>query len=412
MIIPSIDLMNGAAVQLRQGRDKLLTDPRDPVELARYFGRFGPVAVVDLDAALGKGSNTDIVARCCRVAECRVGGGIRTAEQVREWIRRGAQKVVIGTRAEPDFLKEFPKQWIVAAIDARGSEVVDEGWTRGTKRNVIEKAEELADHCSEFLFTQVEREGMLAGADRELAEAIRERVKVPVTVAGGVRSATEAAELVRAGFSCQLGRAVYEGTLDLAEAWVDAVAFNDAGLVPTVVQDAVRGQVLMLAWSNADSLKIALNEGVGCYWSRSRQQLWRKGETSGHTQRLVSARFDCDRDTVLLHVEQIGPACHTGRDTCFGDTATGVLAGLHETLCERREAIAAGGAVSYTQQLLIDPLRLAGKLREETEEVIVAPDRDNLRWECADLMYHLLVRMVAEDITPDDVFAELRSRMK
>ena len=99
MIVPSIDLAGGKAVQLRQGRDLLLTDPRDPVELAAELGRYGPVAVVDLDAALGRGDNRDRVAECCRVASCRVGGGIRTHEDVRDWIKRGAAKVVVGTKA-------------------------------------------------------------------------------------------------------------------------------------------------------------------------------------------------------------------------------------------------------------------------------------------------------------------------
>ncbi len=411
MIIPSIDLMDGQAVQLRQGRELLLTDPRDPVELARHFNRFGPVAVVDLDAALGRGNNTDVMAACCRVADCRVGGGIRSADAVRAWIQRGAQQVVVGTMASPEFLRQFPREWMVAAIDARGASVVDHGWTRDTQVDVVDKAKALAPYCAGLLFTQVEREGMLAGADTETATRLQKEVTVPIIVAGGIASAEEAGRLVQAGLHCQLGRAVYENKLDLVEAWVAGVRFNDQGLVPTIAQDADTGAVLMLAWSNADSLHAALREGVGCYWSRSRGKLWRKGETSGNTQELVAARLDCDADTVLFRVRQQGPACHTGAQTCFGATAADVLARLHATLCERKAGQGAGPP-SYTQKLLADPQLVAAKLREETEEVISAPDRENLRWECADLLYHLLVRMVAEDITPDDVFAELRSRMK
>lgn len=411
MILPSIDLMGGRAVQLKQGRELLLTDPREPAEIAAEFGKFGPVAVVDLDAALGKGSNAAVMEKCCQAAECRVGGGIRTADDVRNWIKRGASKVVIGTMATPDFLRQFPRGWLVAAIDAKGDEVVDSGWTRGTKRDLFVKAAELAPYVSEFLFTQVEREGLLAGADFERARRLQAAVNVPITVAGGIRSAAEVADLQRAGFNTQLGRAVYEGSLDLVEAFVASVAFHSAGLVPTVVQDAARGDVLMLAWSNADSLRVTLREGVGAYWSRSRSSLWRKGETSGHVQKLVAARFDCDRDTLLFRVQQTGPACHTGVDTCFGDRRGGILEELYSTLQSRLAGIESAEKLSYTQQLLRDPERLAGKLREETEEVIVAPNRDNLRWECADLIYHLFVKMVAAGLTPQEVEAELRGRM-
>ncbi|MCB9866944.1 MAG: bifunctional phosphoribosyl-AMP cyclohydrolase/phosphoribosyl-ATP diphosphatase HisIE [Phycisphaerales bacterium] len=409
MIIPSIDVMGGKAVQLRQGRELLLTDPRDPVELAREFNRYGPVAVVDLDAALGQGNNTELIGRCCQVAECRVGGGIRSEEDVRNWIKRGARQVVIGTKATPEFLSGFPREWLIAAIDARGRSVVDQGWTRDTQADVVARAQELAPHCAALLFTQVEREGMLAGPDLETARALRAAAGVPIVVAGGIRHAQDAADLVREGFAAQVGRALYEGKLELADVWAASVAFDERGLVPTIVQEARTREVLMLAWSNADSLAVALREGVGCYWSRSRRELWRKGATSGHTQRLVAARWDCDRDCVLFTVEQTGPACHTGTPTCFGSTSGGVLAELEATLAERK---AGAGKKSYTQRLLADAELLAGKLREETEEVIVAPNYENLRWECADLIYHLMVRMVADGMTVREVMDELRGRVR
>jgi phosphoribosyl-ATP pyrophosphohydrolase/phosphoribosyl-AMP cyclohydrolase len=394
--------MDGRAVQLRQGRELLLTDSRDPMDLAREFNRYGPVAIVDLDAALGQGSNTDLIARCCRVADCRVGGGIRTQNDVRNWIKRGARHVVIGTMATPEFLSRLPREWLVAAVDARGRRVVDQGWTRDTQADVIAHARTLAPHCAELLFTQVEREGMLAGPDLETARALRDAVDVPITVAGGIRHTDDVTALVREGYHAQIGRALYENRLDLAETWAGCVAFNDQGLAPTIVQEARTREVLMLAWSNSQSLAAALREGVGCYWSRSRQELWRKGATSGNTQRLVAARFDCDRDCALFSVEQNGPACHTGMRTCFGDARADVMSKLHQTLMTRKSSMGAGPR-SYTQQLLADPEMVAAKLREETEEVITAPDRDNLRWECADLLYHLLVRMTAN---------ELRSRMR
>lgn len=407
MIVPSIDLQGGRAVQLRQGRDLLLTDPRDPVQLAAEFGRYGPVAVVDLDAALGRGENREIVRRCCRVATCRVGGGIRSEEDVRSFIRAGADKVMVGTLATPEFLSRFPPQWIVACLDARGDEVVVRGWTEGTGRKVLDRARELRPYCGEFLFTQVEREGMLGGCDLETTAALRRAVDLPITVAGGIRSAEEIRRLEELGCNGQIGRVLYEGGLDLAEAWTALVAFDGRGLVPTIAQDADTDQVLMLAWSNAESVARALRTGQGWYWSRSRGALWRKGATSGHEQVVVRAAWDCDRDTLLFRVRQTGPACHRGSPTCFGDGAGPTLPELERTLERRRLA---GDPGSYTRRLLHDPGLVAAKLREETEEVIVAATREEVAWECADLLYHLMVRMQAGGIGLRDVECELRSR--
>ena len=143
MIIPSIDLRGGRAVQLRQGAELLLTDSRDPVELARTFGRYGPVAVVDLDAAFGEGDNRELIRRICREARCRVGGGIRSADDVRNWIRAGAEKVMVGTLATPEFLAPFPRDWIVGCLDAKGNDVVVRGWTERTGQGVVERARQL-----------------------------------------------------------------------------------------------------------------------------------------------------------------------------------------------------------------------------------------------------------------------------
>ncbi len=409
MIIPSIDIMGGKVVQLRQGRDLVLTDKRHPADLAAEFGRYGPVAVVDLDAALGRGQNSDLLAACCKVARCRVGGGIRTPDDVRRWIKRGADKVVVGTMANPEFLREFPPEWIVAALDARGDEVVVKGWTEGTGQTVLDRARRLEPYCSEFLYTQVEREGMLGGCSLDGAAALRSAVDVPITVAGGISTIQELGRVLDAGCNAQLGRALYEGRIDLADAWVSRVHFDDRGLVPTIVQDIGTRDVLMLAYSNAESLAKALRTAQGWYYSRSRATLWRKGATSGHVQRLVSTAWDCDADTVLFLVEQTGPACHLNRQTCFGAGDDNVLHRLDRLLEKRKRNAPAG---SYTCKLFDDRELISAKLREETEEVIEAGTADEIVWEAADLLYHLLVRTRADGVGLDEVLAELRSRFK
>jgi phosphoribosyl-ATP pyrophosphohydrolase len=409
VIVPSIDLQDGRAVQLRRGEELLLVDPRDPVDLARELNRYGPVAVVDLDAARGRGENRELIRRICSVAECRVGGGIRTEQDLRDWIRAGASKVMVGTLARPGFLSRFPREWIVACLDARGDDVVVSGWTERSGEKVLERARAIEAHCSEFLFTQVSVEGTLGGCDLESAARLRDAVGVPITVAGGIRDAEEIERLERLGCNSQIGRALYEGRIDLADAWIELVRFDDHGFVPVVVQEADDRDVLMLAYANADALRRALETGQGWYYSRSRQELWRKGATSGNTQELVRARYDCDRDAIVFHVRQHGPACHTRTRTCFGGAPAPSLIGLERTLSARRHA---DPESSYSARLMQDGRLLAEKLREETEEVIDADGHDHLVWECADLLYHLMVRMQGAGIALADVERELRSRVR
>lgn len=409
MIVPSIDLQQGRAVQLRRGAELLLTDPRDPEELAVEFNRYGPVAVVDLDAALGRGENRELIRRLCGLAECRVGGGIRSEEDVRYWIRAGASKVMVGTMAQPDFLSRFPREWIVACLDARGDDVVVEGWTKRSGEKVIDRARALEDYCGEFLFTQVRVEGTLGGSDLQSASRLREAVSVPVTVAGGIHSIEELRRLEELGCNGQIGRVLYEGKIELADAWTDLLRFDERGLLPIVVQDVDSREVLMLAYGSSESLRRALRTGQGWYYSRSRDELWRKGGTSGNTQELVRARWDCDRDTIVFEVRQSGPACHRLTPSCFGQTPVPPLTELERTLASRKDA---DPASSYSARLMNDGELLAAKLREETEEVIEATGGDHLVWECADLIYHLVVRMQASQVTLADVKNELRSRAR
>src|SRR3989344_3235717 len=133
MIIPSIDLMDGKAVQLRQGREKVL-ERKNVLELAKEFSKYGEIAVIDLDAALGKGDNLKLIKKICKIADCRVGGGIRTIEKANEILQAGAKKIIIGTKANPKFLGQLPKERVIAAIDSKEGYVVNKGWTAKTKK--------------------------------------------------------------------------------------------------------------------------------------------------------------------------------------------------------------------------------------------------------------------------------------
>jgi phosphoribosyl-ATP pyrophosphohydrolase/phosphoribosyl-AMP cyclohydrolase len=203
------------------------------------------------------------------------------------------------------------------------------------------------------------------------------------------------------------------------------VKFSPDGLVPVVAQDARTGDVLMVAWANHDALARTLETGEGHYWSRSRQALWRKGETSGHVQHVTEIRLDCDRDTVLYRVRQTGPACHTGARTCFvsrlerDQVRLGPDGGGH--VLERLRAVIAARATerpegSYTVDLLDHgPVKISQKVGEEAIEVVVAANAESperLASEAADLLYHLLVLLEAKGVSADAVWDELERRAR
>ncbi len=408
MIIPSIDIMGGQAVQL-VGGEKRAVEAGDPLPVAERFALAGEMAVIDLDAAMGQGSNAALVERLVRRFDCRVGGGIRDLETALHWLDAGAAKIILGTMAVPELLSRLPKERLIAAVDARAGEVVVEGWKRGTGRRLLERIAELREHVAGFLVTFVEREGRMGGTDMERARAVVEAAApARVTIAGGVTTAEEVAALDALGADAQVGMALYTGRMDLGEA-IAAPLVSDRpdGLFPTVVCDE-RGVALGLVWSSRESIRAAVAERRGIYWSRSRNRLWRKGESSGAVQELLRVDLDCDRDALRFRVRQHGAGfCHLGTRSCWGEEEG--LGGLHRRLLERRRQAPEG---SYTARLFADAELLAAKLREETGELIEATGREEVIWEAADLLYFTLVRLAREGIELSEVERHLARRAR
>ena len=197
---------------------------------------------------------------------------------------------------------------------------------------------------------------------------------------------------------------------------IDDLKFDERGLIPAIVQDARTREVLTLAYMNAESLARTIDTGQTWFWSRSRNELWHKGETSGNTQNVVALHSDCDKDAIVVIVNPAGPACHTGARSCFDSTAADedlglLLNGLYE-LIESRERERPEG--SYTTYLFNSGLdKILKKVGEESAETIIAAkneDRARLTAEVADLVYHLLVLLVSRGVSLDEVSAELASR--
>lgn len=411
MLVPSIDLMNGKAVQLRQGKDLVLESERDPVELAKEFNRYGEICVIDLDAALGKGNNFDVIEKICRVTKPRVGGGIRSEEAGRKLLKIGAKRLIFGTEASPELLGKFPADRCIVALDHRDGKVVEDGWRTETTETVQQRAQRLQEFCGGFLCTFVRQEGSLTGLPAEEARELANSLKKPLTVAGGINSAREVIELSRDGIDVQVGMALYSGKLDPVETVVESLVFDDKGLIPTVVQDD-QGEVLMVAYSNRESLTQALKTGKGIYFSRSRNEIWEKGLTSGSTQSLIACRTDCDRDCLVFTVKQTNVACHRNSYSCFDPLGTSADFSLHQLfgiLQERKRAMLPG---SYSAKLFSDRKELIAKIKEECAEVIDYTSRENLRWEIADLVYFLSVLAVDEGLDWRDIESELGARHK
>jgi len=189
--------------------------------------------------------------------------------------------------------------------------------------------------------------------------------------------------------------------------------FGPDGLIPAVIQDARTREVLTVAYMNQEALRLTIERRETWLWSRSRKQLWHKGETSGNSQKVVNLRLDCDEDTVLVEVEPAGPACHTGAYSCFGvePGIEGVLEDLYRLIEERKERRPEGSYTTYLFNSGLD--KILKKVGEEATETVVAaknPDAARLTAETADLLYHLMVLLVERGVELEDVIRELKDR--
>ena len=432
MIIASIDLQNGKVVQLKQGTELVLQ--RDNAEeLAKEFDRYGEVAVIDLDAAMGgpsgsSGNNIEIIKSLLRRAECRVVGGIRTPEQARELLSLGAQKIIIGSVAfrDPDkkgagiaggefavnipllkaFAKTIGRERLIVAIDSKSGEIMVDGWKTRTGLDLIEAAQAVEKYASELLFTCVEREGTMTGIDMEMVKKLREAVSCNITAAGGVSSLGEIEELAVLGCDVQLGMALYTGKINLADAFVQSLNWAKAPLLPLIAQ-AADGQVLMTGVTDREALNETFKRGNLCFHSRTRNTLWMKGETSGNTLKLLRLRADCDRDAILATVEPAGPTCHTGAWSCFSTGRRYTLEYLQKIITDRFRNPVPG---SYTASL--DDKLVREKLMEEAEELCTAITHSETVWEAADLLYFATVLITRKGIDIGEVLAELERRNK
>ena len=226
MILPSIDLMNGKAVQLIQGEKKAL-EVDDVMSLVKKFSVFKEIQLIDLDAAKGIGSNTDLIRKICKIAKCRVGGGIRTVEKAKSIIEAGARKIIIASSAFIDgkinkkFLEELvkavPKEKIIIAIDSKKGKIVTKGWRYDTRIKTETVIKQLEPYCREFLYTYVDKEGMMQGTNIHFLKKLRKLTKNDITAAGGISSIEEIKQLEKLNINSALGMSLYTGRIKFEE---------------------------------------------------------------------------------------------------------------------------------------------------------------------------------------------------
>jgi len=226
MIIPCIDLMDHKVVQLVQGRDKAL-EVDDPRIMLDRFKAFPEIQVIDLDAAMGRGSNDDLVHLVASQAACRVGGGVRSIERARMLVEQGAQKVIVGTAAfgaaglNADFLEALcaavGRDRLIVALDSKGGRIVIKGWREATDLRAEQIVRELEPYCAGVLCTYVDKEGMMQGTDLEWFRALRSETNLEITAAGGITTLDEVRALLAMNVHAALGMAIYTGRLDLGE---------------------------------------------------------------------------------------------------------------------------------------------------------------------------------------------------
>lgn len=430
MVISSIDLKDGHVVQLKNGRD-LVLQRDDADNLINEFNFYGEVAVIDLDAAMGnvdaKGNtvNTNLLKSLLRKGNVRTGGGIRTVKRARELISLGAEKVIIGSSAwnknpssndsvlNTEFLEELVqaigKQRIIISVDAINGKIAVKGWTETIDVSLIEGAKQAEQYCSELLFTCVEKEGCMQGTNIDMAQELRNAVKCRVVVAGGVSTESEIEQLEKMGCDVQLGMALYTNKVSLKDSFIRCLDWKKTdGMIPVIAQSE-HGEVLMMGYANHEAFKKTFDTKKLTFWSRTRNTLWTKGETSGHFLEVKKMRADCDRDTVLATVVPHGGVCHTGSFNCFSSEADekSSMERLYGTIAERFANPKPG---SYTATL--DSKRVREKIEEEAEELCEADGKDEVIWEAADLLYFVSVLMYKEGVNWNDIYSELDRRHK
>lgn len=361
-VIPCLDVDAGRVVKGVRFQD--LADAGDPVQLAARYSEDGADEITFLDVSAsveGRSTTKEVVTATAEnvFVPLTVGGGIRSVDDVESLLASGADKVSVNTAAldNPALIEEianrFGNQVLVLSVDAKrpanggdGFVVTTHGGRRETEVDALEWIEDgISRGVGEILLNSMDADGVQSGFDLEMIRAARAVTSVPLIASGGAGQVEDFVLAAEAGADAVLAASVFHfetmtigevkeglaaagfsvrGRTPLPAALAQRLKRDAQGLVCAVIQDYGNQEVLMVGWMDDEALARTLREGRVTFWSRSRQEYWRKGDTSGHTQFVKSVSLDCDGDALLIVVDQIGAACHTGARSCF--TAGGKVA--------------------------------------------------------------------------------------
>lgn len=448
-IIPCLDFKGGKVVKGVEFVE--LKEIGDPVELAKKYEQDGADELVFLDISATNQERkiayeyVEMIAKAVSIP-LTVGGGIRSLDDMAKVFSLGAAKVSINSAAvtKPELISESSKKFgserIVVAIDVVKKAgkwlVVTHGGEKNSGIDALSWAKEVENRgAGSILVTSKDFDGVKRGYDLELMKALKNQIEIPLIASGGAGSLKDLEAGIRAGADAVLAASIFHyGELTvkdckeyLAKSGIVVAGkglepqYDEQGLVVCIAIDAMTNKVLMQAYMNKEAWQKTIETGRATYYSRSRQKLWVKGEESGHIQDVVEILLDCDRDSVLLVVEQRGPACHTNNNSCFytsvygqGNTTIGErLISLQRTIKNRKENPQEGSYTNYLFEKGLD--KILKKVGEETSEVIIAaknPSKEELCYEAADLMYHLSVLLEESGLSWQDIALELESRVK
>ncbi len=405
MLIPSVDLSGGRLVKYGPGERLVATSERDPAEWVAELARVGEVAVFDLDAERGAGDNAELIVELCRLARCRVGGGMAAEGRVRRFVEAGAASVMVPV-GHAELLSLLPPGRGILTV-ALGDERANGDGGSGEPA-WLDRLDRYAAHAAGVLFVFRDRVGSRAGVDHHRVRALAQTSPLPVAIEGGVASVEDVVALDQVGVDAHVGAALLAGSLSSARAVADLIDFESVGgSVPAVVQDAADGTILALGLTTHESLVQSVEQAEPVLWS-PHDRATHAGSEAGNGLELVRVELDCDRDAVRYWVAATRPACRRGTAGCFGERPFS-LAALEAVIAERA---ASADETSYARQLMLDSVERRGKLLEEANQLIAATGPDAARGEAADLLFHLLVDLHARGVTLGDVVAELEARRR
>lgn len=445
-IIPCIDIKDGKAVKGVNFEGVKLVG--SIVDLAQKYADDGAdeIVLLDISATIeNRKNNLKWIEETIQKVDANftVGGGISSVEDAQILFEMGAKKVSISSSAlnNPDLINElvtkFSSNSVVVAIDAKQVDgvwmVFQSAGTVNSNRTLVAWAKEAEDRgAGAILFTSIDHDGEQKGYPLDALAEIKKQVSIPLIASGGAGTMADFYQAIATGKAdAVLAASVFHfNTMSVADVkfmlWRASVCvdlgilfkkakFDENGLIPAVVQDVGTGVNLMLGYMNRESLDTTIKTGMVTFWSRSRNKLWTKGEESGHFLKLHSMKLDCDKDTLLVKVEPIGPTCHKGTDTCWREMNQNdnFLFFLESVLRERKFE---SSEKSYTASLYQKgTAKIAQKVGEEAVELVIEAMRnkdDLFLNEAADLMYHYLVLLIDKGYGLTDVIKILKDRHK